>query len=461
MTRTQHLEVEHTYAPPPGTEVPALAGPGGLPGVARVAEPVVHELHATYHDTGGLALTAAGITLRARTGGPDEGWHLKLPARAGRDELHHRLGRGETVPARLRGLVTAWTQGEPLSPVATVATRRTSRLLLAEDGTVLAELADDEVTGTPVGGAPVSWREWELELVEGEPDLLAAADELFEGLGVEPRPLARKIAVTLGDRLPQVPEVADPVLQAVAADVGVLKLLDSRWRRGELVAGELASVVRRLRAALWTLRPGWGRTVTGPVRAELAWLSESLVEASELAAAHERVLAVLEEEREGVAPVRRLLRAAFEEREREAAARVLDDLQADRYLALLRSLDRVVAEPASEEPLTRKQLRRRLEKARTKASARTGEDEGRYTPARHLAAAEHLADVADLVEPVVGKEARRARRWAEQAVEGLEDACTTLRAQQEVGAVATRAATTGEAFLLGRLHGRLEVRLAG
>lgn len=241
MTRTQHLEVEHTYAPPPGTEVPALAGPGGLPGVARVAEPVVHELHATYHDTGGLALTAAGITLRARTGGPDEGWHLKLPARAGRDELHHRLGRGETVPARLRGLVTAWTQGEPLSPVATVATRRTSRLLLAEDGTVLAELADDEVTGTPVGGAPVSWREWELELVEGGPDLLAAADELFEGLGVEPRPLARKIAVTLGDRLPQSPRSPTPCCRPSrrtsassscwTAGGGVASWSPASWRR--------------------------------------------------------------------------------------------------------------------------------------------------------------------------------------------------------------------------------------
>jgi hypothetical protein len=43
-----------------------------------------------YFDTSDLRLLRAGVTLRRRTGGPDEGWHLKLPAGAdSRDE--HRL----------------------------------------------------------------------------------------------------------------------------------------------------------------------------------------------------------------------------------------------------------------------------------------------------------------------------------------------------------------------------------
>ncbi|MDN4175056.1 CYTH and CHAD domain-containing protein [Nocardioides sp. SOB77] len=459
MPRT-HLEVEHTYAPPPDAEPPVLAGEGGLPGVARVTEPVVHELHATYHDTGGLDLTTAGVTLRARSGGPDEGWHLKLPAPGGRDEVHHRLGRGETVPARLRELVVPWTRGVALAPVATVTTRRTVRHLVAEDGTVLAELADDEVVGTPAGGRPVTWREWELELVEGDEDLLAAADELFAAHGAPVRPLARKIVATLGERLPTLPEVEDPVLRAVAADVGRLKVLDSGLRRGQPVSAELATVVRRLRAALWVLRPTWGRPVTDPVRAELAWLAEPLVETAAVAAARERVLAALEDEREAVAPVRRLVRETLGEREEEHAARTLELLREDRYLALLRSLDRLVTEPPTEDVPTRKQLRRRLDKAERRAAAQTRKDEESFDVERLHRAMVRVEDVATLVRPVVGKDAKRACRRAEVAGV-LGDGLTRARAQQEVRELARAAATTGEAFLLGRVHARLEVRLAG
>ena len=80
--------------------------------------------------------------------------------------------------------MVAWARKAPLVEIATVRTRRTRRNLLAADGTVLAEFADDEVTGTPAGSAgPVVWREWELELVEAEPDLLEAADELMADAG--------------------------------------------------------------------------------------------------------------------------------------------------------------------------------------------------------------------------------------------------------------------------------------
>ncbi|MBC9733954.1 CYTH and CHAD domain-containing protein [Nocardioides marmotae] len=460
MPRT-HLEIEHTYAPPADAEPPGLAGEGGLPGVARVSEPVVHELHATYHDTSGLDLTAAGVTLRARTGGPDEGWHLKLPAAGGREEMHHRLGRGETVPARLRELVVPWTRGEALAPVATVTTRRTVRQLLGEDGAVLAELADDEVTGTPTGGPPVTWREWELELVEGDPSLLAAADELFADHGAPVRPLARKIVAVLGDRVPRLPTAEGPVLGAVGADVGELKILDSRLRRGEPAAEELAAVVRRLRSALWVLRPQWGRAVTDPVRAELAWLAEPLGEAADLVAARERILAALEGERVGVAPVRRLVRTSLGQQEKADAARTLERLRDDRYLALLRTLDRLVAEPPSAEPPTKKQLRRRFAKAARTATAQTRQDEDSLDPERLLAHLERLADVATLARAAVGKEAKRTRRRAEDLAWLLHDARLRGRAQREVRALADAATTTGEAFLLGRLHALLEVRLPG
>ncbi|NHC24369.1 CYTH and CHAD domain-containing protein [Nocardioides sp. IC4_145] len=463
MPRT-HLEVEHTYAPPAGLAVADLTGPdglAGLPGVARVGEPVVHELHATYHDTAGLDLTAGGVTLRARRGGPDEGWHLKLPAPGGREELHHRLGRGESVPTRWRDLVLAWTRGEAVAPIAVVTTRRTVRQLLGEDGSVLAELADDEVTGTPVDGAPVSWREWELELVEGGEALLAAADELFVLRGAEVVPLARKIAVTLGDRWPRRTAAEDPLLGVVADQVDELKRLDGRLRLGQPVAGELAVVARRLRSALWVQRPTWGRTMTDPLRAELAWFADGVGEAAGVGTVRDRVLAELDEEREGVAPVRRMVRSSFEDRERASVERLLEQLRTDRYLALLRSLDGLVREPPPAGPATKKQLRRRLEKAERRMTAQMRNDEDAFDPARLLAAAQRLEDVAALAEAVVGKDARRALRRAGELAGALDDALLRSRAQQEVRALARTARTTGDAFLLGRLHARLEVRLAG
>src|SRR5581483_10086086 len=48
-------------------------------GVAKVDGPLVEQLMATYYDTADLRLSRERITLRRRTGGHDDGWHLKLP----------------------------------------------------------------------------------------------------------------------------------------------------------------------------------------------------------------------------------------------------------------------------------------------------------------------------------------------------------------------------------------------
>ncbi|MBJ7528146.1 MAG: CYTH domain-containing protein, partial [Nocardioides sp.] len=165
-----HHEIERTYTPPPQAPVPDLTE---LPGVAQVGPPVVTDLEAAYVDTPDLRLVRAGISLRRRTGGTDAGWHLKLPVGEGRDELRRPLTTGTTPPQQLRTLVAARVGEAPLVVVATVLTRRTTQELLDVDGAVLAELVDDEVTGSPgpglagetSPGAVTVWREWELELV--------------------------------------------------------------------------------------------------------------------------------------------------------------------------------------------------------------------------------------------------------------------------------------------------------
>jgi len=146
------IETERKYDAAAGFALPDLAG---LDNVAAVTGPRTYRLRAVYFDTPGFSLAKAKITLRRRTGGTDAGWHLKLPAGAeDRREVHAPLGRStRTVPARLADMVTRWTGGRPLQPIARLATTRRVRWLTGQDGQVLAEIADDLVVGSLPGPA--------------------------------------------------------------------------------------------------------------------------------------------------------------------------------------------------------------------------------------------------------------------------------------------------------------------
>src|SRR5580692_8382342 len=129
-------ETEFTYEADGDTELPRL---DKLPGVRGVRGPDLQQLEAEYFDTADLRLLRAGITLRRRKGGHDAGWHLKLPAGNGsRDEIRLPPGRaGRRVPAEFAGLVKARTRGEPLTPVASITTRRRTTTLLDAAGEAL------------------------------------------------------------------------------------------------------------------------------------------------------------------------------------------------------------------------------------------------------------------------------------------------------------------------------------
>src|SRR4051812_42587629 len=109
-------EGEAKYDPHDDTGIPHLSGG---PRVGRVSRPTVHDLAATYFDTVDLRLANAGITLRRRTGGDDAGWHLKLPVKGARQELHAPLGTtSSTPPVALSRIVGGVVRGATLAPVA-------------------------------------------------------------------------------------------------------------------------------------------------------------------------------------------------------------------------------------------------------------------------------------------------------------------------------------------------------
>lgn len=475
----EHLEVERTYAPGPDARLPELTW---LPGVATVGRPRVDALHAVYFDTADLALTRAGLSLRRRTGGNDEGWHLKIPAGAGREELRASLRRARhSPPAELRRLVVAWTLKAPLEPVASIQTRRTRRDLVALDGTVLAELADDEVSGTPHGGAaPVVWREWELELVRAGGELLDAADQLMADAGIDQDSVQRKIVRVLGERLPAeppLPEVgaglpAGRVLQRrLIRQVRELKRCDSQIRRGRDVGVHEARIAsRRLRSALATYRPLVDREVTDPLREEIQWLGHALEDARDAEVVRERLRVLIDAEPDDavVGPVRSRLDAAFDARARAGWALVEETLSSDRYFELLAALDRLAADPpwseqaglpAEEVLLARVRKEWRRTKRRMAGVAEAEDPDAELHEVRKDA--KRLRYAAEALHPVWGKDAKRLAKAAKKLTSHLGERQDTVMSRPELLEIAASADAAGESSVTwGVLLVREEERAA-
>lgn len=205
----EHLEVEQKFEVDPDFERPDFAA---LPGGVTAAAPVRHRLSATYFDTTDERLAASKITLRRRTGGTDEGWHLKLPVSAdARREVSAPLGEeGAEVPGPLAARVAEVTGGLPLAPIAVLDTERTVVTLTGPDGHVVAEIADDLVTARRLPGSelgsergqasePLRWREIEVEVPAAAPDLQRAAADLLRRAGARPAGHGSKLARLLGD----------------------------------------------------------------------------------------------------------------------------------------------------------------------------------------------------------------------------------------------------------------------
>lgn len=465
-----HLEIERSFTPPPGAVLPDLTA---LKKVVRAEPGGEQRLDATYYDTPSAALRRAGVTLRRRTGG-DAGWHLKLPAGASgtREELHVPLaGDADPVPGQLLALVGGWTRGIAVAPVARIRTRRLTTRLIAADGSVLAELADDLVEGhaAALGAQPTYWREWELELVDGSPRLLDRAEALFAEHGVERSAVQRKIEVVLGAPEP-VAELPAPTRKGpagavvhayLAEQVRRIDRLDLAVRRSEPggVHG-MRKACRRLRAVLAAYRPLLEREATDPVRDELGWLARSLGAARDAEVVLDRLAGQLAEQPEElvVGPVLEQL----DERRRRAAdedARVLGEvLGSDRYLALREALDTlVVAPPWSDraDERARDVLSKLL--AREGKRLRTAPDEAEH-PHEVRKAAKRLRYAYEVVEPL-WPDARRARQAAQRLTEVLGDHQDGVVAREVLLDLAAEATASGQsAFTWGRLHASEEAR---
>jgi len=473
MPAVQHLETERTFDVEDGAALPPLAGGS----VARSGAPVTHRLQATYFDTSGFALAAGRTTLRLRTGGSDDGWHLKLPVAVDqRLEVRLPVGRSRrTPPVGLRRKVQVLVRGRELGPVVRLTTRRVEIPLLDAGGAVLAVVCDDHVEAERLGDSlsTTSWREWEVELVDGGPEALAQVTRRLVEAGGRPTRHASKLARALGGDLParwlppqrsRLMSSGDLLLSRVGEYVADLVAADPRVRADADDAVHAMRVsTRRLRSLLATFRPLLVTGTSEHLRAELKWLAGVLGQARDAEVLRERLagLVALEPPELVLGPVARRIDDELRLRYRDAHATAVAVLDDPRYFALLDGLDAWVQDPplradvsGPARDVVPELLHRDWRRLRRAAEAAEVATEGREEALHEVRkAAKRLRYAADAVVPVFGKQAKRLRKTAEHVQTDLGEHNDAVVARDELRRLGVKAHLASEnGFSFGRLH---------
>ncbi len=470
-------ETETKYDAPAGAGLPGL---DRLPGVAATSGPEEQRLEAEYYDTGDLRLIRAGITLRRRSGGADDGWHLKLPLGNGtRREIRRPLGTARHVPSDLAALVRVHARGTQLKPVARMTTTRQRLILLDEAGDSLAEVAADDVSAQTLGPATAlsRWQEVEVELTGGDRRLLRAADELLRHDGLRPAGRAAKLERALSDRLPGPEHAPAPTASSSAGQVvlaylrthaGRLKSLDPLVRLDEPDSVHQMRVAsRRLRSTLRSFGHIMPRDATAGLAADLKWLGGVLGAArdGEVLAGHLRgSLRQLPVELR-IGPVDARIQGHFASVRAAARTELLATLDSERYFSLLDDLDRLLAEP----PLTpeaarpaagvlpvaarraHRQAARRMHRA-WRAAAGPGRDEALHRARKSARRARYAAEA---IAPAAGAKATRFARRMKKIQSVLGEHQDSVIARAVARDLGISAHLAGEnAFSYGLLYGR-------
>jgi CHAD domain-containing protein len=477
MTPTEQLEIETKYDVDEHAILPALHE---LPGVDRVEQPVELALEAVYFDTLDLRLAQNKVTLRRRTGGEDDGWHIKLPAARGRMEIQHPLGRAvRKVPIQVVRAVRVHVRDHELLPVVTLATRRIVHRLVDAEGEVLAEIADDHVTATVGGEEPQTWREWEVELVGGSTELLEAAEPVLREAGAKPASGPSKLARALGDRvpkretweLPAKPTTADLFRAYATAQVEAIHLRDPEVRR-DLPDSihKMRVATRRLRSALVTYRPVVDREVGDAIRDELKWFAGELGGARDAEVLREHFLVAVSEQPQELVMGRVAgyiddhLRAVY----KQARMQALEALESERYYRLLDTLDELVAAPPlldadtkakKQVPTLLKHDLKRMSKCVKRAEKAETLAEQDHELHETRKASKRLRYAAESAVPVLGQVATDLADRAEQVQEVLGDHQDSVVARDLLRQLAVQQHLDGgNPFTLGRLHAAEQYR---
>ena len=462
-------------------EALASLDPGVVLGGRVPAAPEERLLEAVYFDTPDLRLLAEKVTLRRRTGGPDAGWHLKLPVGVERrEEVRLPLTRARTrPPAQLACLVRAFARGATVGPVAQLRTHRRAWESRDDDGVLIAELVVDEVSARAVGPdeEEQAWQEVEVELGPAAPaGLLDQVEDRLGAVGLRRSGSTSKIARLLADRLPDRAAGGAAVVSSGSAGAAVLAYLQTHahaLRRGDPAVRldradavhQMRVAARRMRSALQAFGRVLDRDRTGGLIGELAWLAGELSPARDaevMFARFEEQLAELPDELV-LGPVRAELTRSFARRATEARARALAALDSDRYLVLLAAVDALLTDPPFSRHAARdasvvlpREVRaayRRMAAAMVTAGAAPAGSERDAALHEARKAAKRLRYATETAAPVVGGPARRLQRRLEEVQDLLgahQDTAVTRATLRELAVAATAAG--GNGFTYGLMH---------
>lgn len=486
---TASIEVERKYEVPTHAERPYLSG---VACVSVVSAPESANLDAIYFDTDDCALLAHKVTVRRREGGVDEGWHVKLPAREGRRELHWSLGLpvdAKGIPRPVREVVSEWVGNRWLDPVARIRTHRITQLLQNSSGVTVAEFVRDEVHALNYWSLSEShWQEWEVELGPGAPGsrswrsrILNDVQRRLEAVGATLSARPSKLGTVLDTSGPQASGAA--LGRVLFRLYGELVDLVPRAASDEPDAVHQARIrVRRIRSLLAAFRPLLPVKRTIKLRNRLRELGYALAPSRDLevlagraegeflvdahAETRDKVVGQIRSEHARAhGELRRLLRGA-------AMTELLDDLrefaldpasgEAAR-LPATETLPRLLAPLADEvstllghalrefDSLSQEQLhlvRRRGRRLRYAADAAETFADGAVAAALTL-----LEDAGHTIQDVIG-EYRDDVIFAQSAEEGIHPAIAPELAEDQRARYASAARTRGESTL-GELPGAL------
>ena len=356
---SRQAEIETKLEIEPDAKLPSLTKRRRLAatGITGAQDPKSFQLDATYYDTAQLDLLRSKMTLRRRTGGPDAGWHLKLPAVQGaRTEVGLPLSAGDPglVPAELADLVRGAARGRDLIPVARLVNDRTVRHLHDDSGKTLIEVADDHVSATPLlpdGAGPSQWRELEAEIIDGTRDQLAATVDVLMSAGATKASSASKLAraLSVAPLQPKRPKSGgDVVLAALSRQRDLLITADRGLRDdGDAALHEARSAARRIRAMLTIYGSLFGDSAGAEVRAGLRSFGSTLGAARDLEVARGRLINQLVEEPEEYARIARIrLEEACDRRLTATRTQVRVLIDSPEYLQMLCAIDHLVENPA-------------------------------------------------------------------------------------------------------------------
>jgi CHAD domain-containing protein len=419
-------------------EAPAAFSLPSFDAELRASRPRSRTVISTYIDTADLRILRWGAAVRHRA---EEGWTVKLPARAEGDVLERaeETFAGDDArrpPPAALDLVRAFVRDAPVAPVGRVRALRREIRIADRRGRTIATVTDDDAEILLGDRAGERFREIEVrpEARVERAVLERILSRLRTGGATRIDAMRKLERALIRDQAPEV------VIEGLTGDATVFQLVrrafassavrlisHDPWVRlgGDPEAIHQARVAtRRLRSDLRTFRDALAATWASSLRTELRPLADDLGAVRDAEVLSDRIRgrggSLEEQDRPGLD----VLVAMLERRRATARRRLMTHLRSGRYVALL---DRVVG--AARDPSVRP--RRAPEPARQRTASIL---EGPWTELEravaradtsandrdlHLVriAAKRVRYAAEAVEPVHGK---RARAFAD-AVASLQD----------------------------------------